>query len=185
MSFFQRRYKWCSLLPEEYGTLESNQIKCLEELRNEFRASHENLFGTIMSTAWAVKKAQYSSLIQAKTQLANIPHDDKDLWIMVLGARLKGFEDTLGEGDAYSTRNKIDPLLPHLRRNIHNIVEYFSTFDDEIKYALCLEKEAGFLDEPTGTVERVNRILGGPSVSKSDLEWYYSINNSLPKMNNY
>jgi len=172
---------WCKLLPEDFKPLAGDKIRQLENMRLQYRATHENMFYSIMSTSWACEMAQYSTLKQIKKQLNGTYQTEKDLWRVILLGRFQTWKGTISL-DAKQLNWSADKIktfsqkIEKLMGSIDEIINKFTSFKDEIGYVLCLEEEAGTFNDPTGILDKVNSILGGHRPSKNDMDWYYSIN---------
>lgn len=170
---------WYNLLQEDFKSIDENRINLLENMRIRFRATHENMVLAIMSTAWACEQAQYSTLKELKRILVGQDYTDKSLWKEVLMGRFKTMESTRDIEPNNEKYQRIIKIVPILKSNIDQIINSFNSYDDEVKYVLCLENETGNLDDPTGTLIEMNKILGGRIPSSNDMTWFKNINNKF------
>lgn len=172
--------EWYKMLSESFKPIEENKIKLLEQLRNKYRASNENLILSIMSTPLAVEKAQYDSLKHAKRMYSNL--SEKDLWRLVLGSRFETWKITAGfEVHEYSKLSSEELLqrIEKLEMNIDSILANFNSFADVITFTICMEEEMGNFVDPSGILDELNSILGRGRPSEEDNKWYFSILNML------
>jgi len=172
--------KWYKILPENFKPIEEDKIKLLENLRVKYRAFHENLIYSILSTPWAVERTQYESLKQAKEMYSHL--NKQDLWKVVLLSRFVMLKDTaIFETHEYSKLSseefqiKIDKMI----ENTDLIIRNFNSFSDVVKFAICLEEEMGNFIDPTGIIDEISSILGRGRPSEEDNKWYFSILNKL------
>lgn len=174
--------EWYKMLPEGFKPIEEDKIKSLENLRIKYRASHENCFLSIMSTPWAVERAQYDSLNQAKRMYPQF--NDRDLWRRVLLARLQTWINTVLAGGETHEYSKLSPeeLLQRIEKleiNIDLILKYFNSFSDLVTFTICIEEEMGNFIDPSGILDEVNSILGRGRPTEEENQWYISIMNKL------
>ena len=173
---------WYKMLPEGFKPIEEDKIKSLENLRIKYRASHENCFLSIMSTPWAVERAQYASLNQAKRIYPQF--NDRGLWRRVLLARLQTWINTALAGGETHEYSKLSPeeLLQRIEKlamNIDLILKDFNSFSDLVTFTICIEEEMGNFIDPSGILDEVNSILGRGRPTEEENQWYISIMNKL------
>ncbi len=176
---------WYRMLPEGYKQIEKHKIKALEKIRIKTRASHENCVLSILSTPWAVERAQYASLEVAKRTYPKF--SERDLWRRVLVARLQTFTYSVSEGVETHEYSKLSPkeLLQRIEKlamNIDLILKDFNSFSDLVTFTICIEEEMGNFIYPSyqsGILDEVNSILGRGRPTEKEYQWYISIMNKL------
>jgi len=177
--------EWYKMLPEGFKPIEEDKIKALEKIRIKTRTSHENCVLSILSTPWAVERAQYASLEVAKRTYPKF--SERDLWRRVLVARLQTFTYSVSEGVETHEYSKLSPkeLLQRIEKlamNIDLILKDFNSFSALVTFTICIEEEMGNFIYPSyqsGILDEVNSILGRGRPTEKEYQWYISIMNKL------
>lgn len=172
--------EWYKMLPQGFKPIDQEKIKSLENLRIKYNASHENCFLSIMSTPWAVERAQYNSLRQAERMYSHL--NEKGLWRVVLLARFQTWMNT-GELESHEY-SKLSPeelksRIEKMIENIDLIIGNFYSFSDVVRFSICMEEEMGNFIDPSGILDEVNSILGRGRPTEEENQWYISIINKL------
>ena len=170
--------EWYKMLPQGFKPIDQEKIKSLENLRIKYRASHENCLLSIMSTPWAVERAQYNSLRQAERMHSHL--NEKGLWRVVLLARFQTWMNAaeLGSHEYKLSPEELKSRIEKMIENIDLIIGKFYSFSDVVRFAICMEEEVGNFIDPSGILDELSLILGRGRPSEEDNKWYLSILNT-------
>lgn len=171
--------EWYKMLPQGFKPIDQEKIKSLENLRIKYRASHENCFFSIMSTPWAVERAQYDSLRQGERMYSHL--NEKGLWRVVLLGRFQTWMNAaeLGSHEYKLSPEELKSRIEKIIENIELIIGNFYSFSDVVRFAICMEEEVGNFIDPSGVLDELSLILGRGRPSEEDNKWYLSILNKF------
>jgi hypothetical protein len=175
-NLIQSTPEWYRNLPPSFKPIEDKRIMAIESLRIKCRATHENCMLSVLSTPWAVEKAQYDSLKMAEQAYPKA--GERELWKMVLLSRFQTWIMTVGlETHEYSplSPEKLKSKIEKMAAHVDSILIRFESFKDLVKFVICIEEELGNFIDPTGIMDELNSILGRGRPSEQEMQWYNSL----------